>query len=66
MSLEVPMENSKKISSLVDMGFTANQITMAIMEANTYELERLIGRITNETSGKLRKSIRVLLTVKYI
>ena len=57
MSLEVPMENSTEISFLIDSGFTANQITMAIMEANTYELERLIDRITNETSGKLRKSI---------
>ena len=57
MSLEVPMENSTEISSLIDMGFTAYQITMAIMEANTYELERLIDRITNETSGKLRKPI---------
>ena len=57
MSLEVPMENSTKISSLIDMGFTASQITMAIMEANTYELERLIDRLTNETRGKLRKSI---------
>ena len=56
MSLEVPMENSTKISSLIDMGFTASQITIAITEANTYELERLIDRITNETSGKLRKS----------
>ena len=57
MSLEVPMENSTKISSLIDMGFTASQITMAITEANTYELERLIDRLTNETRGKLRKSI---------
>ena len=64
MSLEVPMENSTEISFLIDSGFTANQITMAIMEANTYELERLIDRITNETSGKLRKSIGALLTVK--
>ena len=57
MSLEVPMENSTKISSLIDMGFTASQITIAITEANTYELERLIDRLTNETRGKLRKSI---------
>ena len=57
MSLEVPMENPTKISSLIDMGFTASQITMAIMEAKTYELERLIDRLTNETRGKLRKSI---------
>ena len=61
MSLEVPMENSTEISSLIDMGFTTNQITMAITEENTYELERLIDRITNETSGKLRKSNWVLL-----
>ena len=57
MSLEVPMENSTKISTLIDMGFTASQIMMAITEANTYELERLIDRLTNETRGKLRKSI---------
>ena len=56
MSLEVPMENSTEISSLIDMGFTTNQITRAITEENTYELERLIDKITNDTSGKLRKS----------
>ena len=52
MSLEVPMENSVEISSLIDMGFTTNQITMAITEENTYELERLIDRITNEAKTK--------------
>lgn len=57
MSLEIPMENSTKFSSLIDMGFTASQIAIAIMKANTYGLEHLIDRITDETRGKLRTSI---------
>ena len=57
MSLEVPMENSESISFLIDVGFTANQVILAVTKANTFELEHLVDRLTNGAKGNLRISI---------
>ena len=50
-SMGVPMEKYKNLSCLIDMGFSASQVTEAIKEKNTFESEELMDILTNETKG---------------
>ena len=52
MSLKVPTEKYEELSCLIDMGFSASQVTEAMNKNNTTEMENLIDVLRIETQGK--------------
>ena len=51
LSLEVPIEKIEEISFLIDRGFSANQVALAITENNSFDLEELMKALTVEAKG---------------
>ena len=51
LSLEVPIEKIEEISFLIDRGFSANQVALAITENNSFDLEELMKALTDEARG---------------
>ena len=54
MSMEIPMENFTKVCSMIDMGYSASQVTQAITESNTFDMEDLLDSLNNKTAGNLK------------
>ena len=55
MSMEIPMEKFTKVSSIIDMGYSASQVTQAITESNTFDMEDLLDSLDNKTTGNLKE-----------
>ena len=55
MSMEMPIDNFTKASSLIDMGYSASQVTLAIAESNTFDMEDLLDSLNNQAAGNLKE-----------
>ena len=49
--MEAPIEPIEQISFLIDGGFSANQVALAITENNSFDLEELLTTLTEEPKG---------------
>ena len=52
VSLEIPRDKLANLLCLVDMGFSACQVALAITEKNTSEVEDLLNELTKDPKGK--------------
>lgn len=52
VSLEIPTDKLADLLCLVDMGFSACQVALAITEKNTSEVEDLLNELTKDTKEK--------------
>ena len=49
--MEAPIEAIEQFSFLIDSGFSADQVALAITEKNTFDMEVLMDELTKVTKG---------------
>ena len=54
-SLDIEVENKDEVLSLIDMGFSAVQVSEAINMVNSLEVETLLSELTKETTCKSKE-----------
>ena len=54
-SLDIEVENKDEVLCLIDMGFSAVQVSEAINMVNSLEVETLLSELTKETTCKSKE-----------
>ena len=68
-SLDIEVENKDEVLCLIDMGFSAVQVSEAINMVNSLEVETLLSELTKETTCKSKEynelTKYLILDIKY-
>ena len=67
-SLDIEVENKDEVLCLIDMGFSAVQVSEAINMVNSLEVETLLSELTKETTCKSKEYnelIKYLIVIAY-